>query len=72
MDGAKEGEQLCRSKWLGLIRHETLHAGAKRGRQDLLCKPVGQPVKTGTRLDSHLTVQSFIQAANQTLNEFSI
>lgn len=26
----KEGEQLCRSKWLGLIRHETLHTGAKK------------------------------------------
>lgn len=27
---AKEGEQLCRSKWFRLIRHETLHTGAKK------------------------------------------
>lgn len=26
----KEGEQLCRSKWSGLIRHKTLHTGAKK------------------------------------------
>lgn len=26
---AKEREQLCRSKWFALIRHETLHIGAK-------------------------------------------
>lgn len=26
----REGEQLCRSKWFGLIRHETLHSGAKK------------------------------------------
>lgn len=45
---------------------------SQRGRQGSLCKPVSQPVRTGTRLDGHLPVQSFAPAANNTLHLISI
>lgn len=39
---AKEREQLWRSKWLGLIRHETLHTGAKEADRNLLSQLASQ------------------------------
>lgn len=56
---ANEWKELCRSKWLGLIRHETLHTGGKEA--------VGQQANE----NSHLNIQSSIQAAMKAYNQFT-
>lgn len=67
----KEVEELCRSKWLELIRHETLQSGATEA-DGARYEPVSQSVQTGTQQDSNLTVIHSFSLPDQTLKRFSI
>lgn len=60
----REEEQLCRSKWLGLIRHETLHTGAKKAEMTCYVSQSASLVRRRTPMQwtVNLTVQSFIHS----------
>lgn len=70
----REGEQLCRSKWLGLIRHETLHTGAKKAEMTCYVSQSASLVRRRTPMQwtVNLTVQSFIHSPSTPQLDYSI